>query len=522
MKRDNLSDLQTDSVSWLKLVFVIGVLAAIVFRYALSIAADPDLWGHTKYGIDHIQLGTLQKTDPYSFTAFGDEWINHEWLTELTFGYAYLIGGNRGLLTVRSLILSLMIGLLFILWWWRWPHGFFLLAVAIFCVAIVALFTNIRPQSFSFLLTVVVFFIFELYRRGQRLWLNTLPVIMALWTNLHGGFVVGLALMSLGLVSFLCGTDDLGRRPTASERRHLATLLLLSWLAPLCNPYGFRLLTYLAMALSLKRANITEWQAVSIKPMLQNVYLLIVCVTSILCVVSTGWRRLTDTSFFVICAVMTAMRARIFPFMVIAASLVMMNACAALWAQHVVQKNRQSFRLLAPNGPLVYLMLIPGVLMLVLGLTDLRQHHYRVYGATQDYPTQAVRFLKQHRLGPNLSVNFNWSQYAIWHLYPAYKVSSDGRYETVYEPKFVESQLVHYYAGNVEGYTANLDIDAMLFERQSKLADAIAKRPDWVKVYEDTAAVIYVPYRSAALARLQRQTLPYRPQQESGAFFYFP
>jgi hypothetical protein len=219
---------------------------------------------------------------------------------------------------------------------------------------------------------------------------------------------------------------------------------------------------------------------------------------------------------------MTAMRARIFPFMVIAASLVMMNSFAALWAQHVVQKNRQGFRLLAPNGALVYLMFIPGVLMVVLGITDLRQHHYRVYGSTQSYPTQAIHFLKQHRLGPNLSVNFNWSQYAIWHLYPDYKVSSDGRYETVYEPKFVELQLVNYYAGDVEGYTANLDIDAMLFERQSELADAIAKHPDWVKVYEDTAAVIYVPHRSAALARLQRETLPYRPQQESGTFFYFP
>jgi hypothetical protein len=101
-------------------------------------------------------------------------------------------------------------------------------------------------------------------------------------------------------------------------------------------------------------------------------------------------------------------------------------------------------------------------------------------------------------------------------------VSSDGRYETVYEPKFVEAQLVNYYAGDLGGYTANLDIDVMLFERQSKLADTIAGHSDWVKVYEDPVAVIYLPHRSASLARLEQTVLPYRPQQKSGSFFYFP
>lgn len=522
MNNTHASTPQPATRSWLKLAFVVVVLTTIAWRYALSVDVDPDLWGHTKYGIDHIQHDALQATDPYSFTAFGDEWVNHEWLTELTFGHGYLMGGNRGLLTVRSLILCLMIGLLAVLWWWRWPHGFFLLAIAILAVSILSSFTNIRPHSFSFLLTVVVFFVFELYHRGHRLWINTLPVIIALWTNFHGGFVVGLALVSLGLFSLLLGTADLGRQPTVAEKRHFAMLFILSWLAPLCNPYGFRLLTYLAMALSLKRANITEWQAVSIEPMIQHTYLVIVIVTSVLCIVSKSWKRATATGFFVVCAVMTAMRARIFPFMVIAASLVMMQSLAALWATYVIDRDRQRLRLLGPQGRLVYLMAIPAAMMILMGLNDLRQHRYQVYGSTQEYPTQAMQFLKQYRLGPNLSVNFNWSQYAIWHLYPDYKVSSDGRYETVYEPKFVESQLVDYYAGNLKGYTANLDIDVMLFERQSKLAAAITDHPDWVKVYEDPVAVVYLPHRSASLARLDHAALPYRPQQKSGEFFYFP
>uniref|UniRef100_A0A7C4QKK1 Uncharacterized protein n=1 Tax=Schlesneria paludicola TaxID=360056 RepID=A0A7C4QKK1_9PLAN len=60
------------------LVRLVGA-ACLLFLCAVTIA-DPDLWGHTLYGLRAIELGVLaEATDPFSYTAPGAEWINHEW-----------------------------------------------------------------------------------------------------------------------------------------------------------------------------------------------------------------------------------------------------------------------------------------------------------------------------------------------------------------------------------------------------------------------------------------------------------
>src|SRR5687768_7754935 len=59
--------------------------------------ADPDLWGHLRFGLDAIRDGSLTAVDPYSFTS-DSAWINHEWLSEVLLGVAYLVAGLPGLM----------------------------------------------------------------------------------------------------------------------------------------------------------------------------------------------------------------------------------------------------------------------------------------------------------------------------------------------------------------------------------------------------------------------------------------
>jgi len=39
--------------------------------------ADPDLWGHVRFGQDLLRSGRLSAVDPYSFTS-DRPWVNHE------------------------------------------------------------------------------------------------------------------------------------------------------------------------------------------------------------------------------------------------------------------------------------------------------------------------------------------------------------------------------------------------------------------------------------------------------------
>ncbi|MDH3256371.1 MAG: hypothetical protein OEM27_02040, partial [Nitrospinota bacterium] len=59
---------------------LVYTFAFIQFSY---VTADPDLWGHIRFGQDIWEQGEVHDTDPFSYTAEGQPWINHEWLMEV-------------------------------------------------------------------------------------------------------------------------------------------------------------------------------------------------------------------------------------------------------------------------------------------------------------------------------------------------------------------------------------------------------------------------------------------------------
>ena len=67
--------------------------------------ADPDLWGHVRFGLDILSARALSSSDPYSFTS-DVPWVNHEWLAEVLFALAYSAGNTAGLIALRFVLLA--------------------------------------------------------------------------------------------------------------------------------------------------------------------------------------------------------------------------------------------------------------------------------------------------------------------------------------------------------------------------------------------------------------------------------
>jgi hypothetical protein len=79
------------------------VLALALYQFSEN-TADPDLWAHTLVG-EHILLtGKLQNAEPYSWTAPGTPWINHELLAETALGAAHWLAGGTGILLLKMLV----------------------------------------------------------------------------------------------------------------------------------------------------------------------------------------------------------------------------------------------------------------------------------------------------------------------------------------------------------------------------------------------------------------------------------
>ena len=88
------------STSLLRWAFVICVVCLAIFQFSEN-TADPDLWGHVLYGEHLLQTGHLARMDPYSWTAPGHEWVNHEILAEAAMALSFRALGGTGLLLLK-------------------------------------------------------------------------------------------------------------------------------------------------------------------------------------------------------------------------------------------------------------------------------------------------------------------------------------------------------------------------------------------------------------------------------------
>ena len=126
------------------------LLAATVL--ALTTHADPDLWGHIRFGQDILDTWSIPVADPYSFTN-DRPWVNHEWLAEAVMAASYQMAGSVGLVLLKIVLVATMLAIL--LWSLRndrlptVPRDFltFLAVAAIFSRII-----PVRPQLFSLVL----------------------------------------------------------------------------------------------------------------------------------------------------------------------------------------------------------------------------------------------------------------------------------------------------------------------------------------------------------------------------------
>jgi hypothetical protein len=133
--------------------FLVVSALAVIFSRTI---ADPDLWGHLRFGLDTLRAGAIIQHDPYSYLTAGERWINHEWLAEALFAFAWLAAGVPGLVLLKMSVAFLTMGYI-------WKHlvnqglNRFLVMILLLVASLFffSFFVVVRPQMFTFLLFTV-------------------------------------------------------------------------------------------------------------------------------------------------------------------------------------------------------------------------------------------------------------------------------------------------------------------------------------------------------------------------------
>lgn len=472
-------------------LFVIFALLAVAICWLWKpISASNDLWWHLATGRYMVETKTLPLRDVFSWTMSGHDWINHEWLFDALSFKVFHMGGLSALIGLKIVLIvsalsfmalslhrarvpALLSGAALLLAFWASRYGW-----------------NVRADLVTLLFTSALCFSLRQYKRQGRLRALALwPLVFLLWANLHGGFILGLAVL---------GAYSIG---TFIEQRKapLVALWGVCAFATCLNPWGWRMHHSIFEAMGLlQTGDISEWMR-------------------------TPWHPL---QLFWMCAV----------------------GYGLVWVRHLISAKRLNWPeflvgILLSFGAIRYVRNVPVFMMgaFPFAVIELAEHFPgrallekpflkvvtlmfciaaiallgpRMAGGVdqRSYPIEACRFILDEKLPPRFYNDYAFGGYWMWHFGPERPVFIDGRYHAVEGYPALFASLEQARGRDPETWQAYLThwgVEAALVgyaksETYPSVGHFYFPRATWALVYWDDTAMIYVR-RSSKTSQLIRQ-----------------
>lgn len=397
-----------------------GALAALLVT---ATRADPDLWGHLRFGLDFLNTHRLPTVDPYSFTQ-DRPWINHEWLSEALTAIAFRAGGPAGIVLLKSFVVAAAFAVLL----WQLRGANVVVSAIVASLALTSALTltiTMRPQVWSLLALVLEIVLLEIKGPPTLRRMLVIAGLFMAWANLHGGWITGAAVLGL------CCTIRALRNPRQSGR--WIALLVAAMAATLVNPYGVRLWSFLATTVRASRPDITEWQPISVHDAaLLWVPVLVPIVAAVWFSFLRGVSTRERLEKLAISGLLIAGGVKISRVAALAAVSVLV-----LLAPHIAARSRHIARLPNIRLPGMLIFAIPVVVALAAVRVPIAST-FRCLPIVGFWIPDTKAATALEGVNGRLWVAFDWGEYAIWEFGPALRVSIDGRRETVYSNDIIE------------------------------------------------------------------------------------
>jgi hypothetical protein len=481
-----------------------ALVSAAVCLYSMR-RADPDLWGYLAAGRLFLEQGGLTTHDPFAYTSAGSQWVTFEYGAHIVLWLAYRFAGPLGLIALKCVLGGIVLYFVAagIRTTTRNPHVW--VPVFVLCASTISRFFLFRPQLFTFAffaLFVAILFRFLLERRAA-LWV--LPLVMLVWANTHGGFVAGLGAIGLAIglrVSENLSAEYRGDRSLLSGTRPLWVTLGACFAATFVNPMGARLWSYVLTELthSTNRHYTVEWGPASLHTDAWSA-IAITLVTTLLVVVA--WfacrrvkRHAAGQSFFwaMSCVPLTVMAFVSVRHVPIAA--IWVGPVITLLASRAVDSPGDS------AGFRRMWFVLRGLAVLPACLTFAVVFAQPVAAISADgtvlgsrHPCRAVAFLKANHVAGNVFNPLWWGSYITWELYPAVRVSMDGRNISLFPDRMVVENFDFYLkdAAAVDVETPlRYDTALLMMPSDSPALRRIETDARWRQIFRDADAAVFV------------------------------
>lgn len=464
-----------------------------------GLLADGDTGWHLRTGQYILAHHQVPHQDLFSFSRPGAPWFAWEWLTDVLYALLYQVWGLKGIVLLSGSIIALFAALLCCYTVWKGANPLVAASVTMVAIGAASLHFLARPHLFTLLFLVAALWLVERDRQKADVWIWVLVPLSALWTNLHGGFLVLLACLGL-LLAGTVAEAFLERQPALLRAaRRYGVLLLACGAASLLNPYGWRLHLYIVEYLRSTwiRDAVVEFQAPSFRTENQMYYQLVLFAGLMTAGLLLSKRRITETLWIAFFAHWSLHSVRHVPLFVLVAAPILAVEVSSAWEKHAAGLPRRAFlRVLWSIGAdlapqfrrasvwVPFCLMAAAILPLPLRWPT-------------DFPEQIfpVRLVRQHQAllqQARVLTDDQWADYLIYVSYPHQRVFIDGRSD-FYGPD-LGSQYVKLVQGQ-EGSTQLLSqhgFNAVLAPYDWPLIAALRRDARWRLLATDQKAVLFV------------------------------
>ncbi len=480
-----------------------------------------DFWWHLKAGEIITTTRSIPKTDLFSFTAAGHPFVLQNWLVEVIYYATYRAGGLALLVALNAMLL--IAALLPVYHLCRQSTDRIKLSVisALLPAVVLLYFGSVRSQVFSFALFSTFYWVLSRYRRRQQDLLWTLPLMMILWVNLHGAFVLGMGVMGL----LLCG--ELARRIAYGDRRdtlspnelgRLGFFLALTAVATLVNPETYRIYAYIrAVATNpASQALVLEWQPPRVNDLVGIVLFFGPFFITLLTLLGAGRKpEMLDLVLVLTFSILglTALRngvwfaliaapvlARYFPtidFSAVTDTIRRARLGKALFDWLDTRRGTAvpiRYRL---NRQIAVLMLTIVVLVSPWVYPHLGNPAFGNTLWEASTPVGAMDYIAQHGLTRNIFHPQIYGDYLIWRLWPEQRSFIDGRVHLFDDPVIRDYRL-SWHDSHWDERLARYDIQYLLLSKEEDenrmMIETASASGKWRVLYEDTTSILFEYY----------------------------
>lgn len=413
----------------------------LIFAMHFTSSADlsQDLGRHIKIGEIIASQKYIPDTNLFSYTNPEFPFSNHHWLSEVLFYRFSHLFGLQSLILIKVLIFIFSLGILMYLGY-RAGYPIIMIGTAIILTPLLLERSTIRPEIFGYLIFSYILFVFFQYPKQKKL-LYYLPLCMILWINLHISFVFGIVLIGLLILRVILMTIKEHKRFSFPIQKDLY-ILIGSLFSTILNPHGIWGLLYPFNIFNnygytiVENQNLFFLNGVMLNPHIRYLFLL-----SPLIIASIGIlfykKKIFEAVLLMIFSIAVFIQIRHMPFFVLVAI-----PTVSLSIHRIT--TRFKFKV----QHLILLTTFVSVICIGMSIFFIGNGYTNTFDLQKPFGMKVKEdgksgadFILQNKLPERIFNNFDIGGYAIYKLYPKYKVFVDNRPEA-YPKDFLQNVYI--------------------------------------------------------------------------------